>query len=195
MAQKKIVEIEIKTNATKVASDIKQVTQETTKLGEATAEAGTKTNVFGDIKNAVTGLVPGLKGAEGGVTSLSSQLKLLLANPVVLIISAIVVALKFIYEAFQSNVKIGKEIAAVWEGLSAVGEQVKDAVMGLVRSFAYAVEAAYKFIHLDFAGASEAMKKANGEASVSFDQLKKAVDGTTFSIVRNLESSSVNCFF
>ena len=187
MAQKKIVEIEIKTNATKVASDIKQVTQETTKLGEATAEAGTKTNVFGDIKNAVTGLVPGLKGAEGGVTSLSSQLKLLLANPVVLIISAIVVALKFIYEAFQSNVKIGKEIAAVWEGLSAVGEQVKDAVMGLVRSFAYAVEAAYKFIHLDFAGASEAMKKANGEASVSFDQLKKAVDGTTFSIVRNLE--------
>jgi hypothetical protein len=187
MAQKKVVEIEIKTNATKVASDIKQVTQETTKLGEATAEAGTKTNVFGDIKSAVTGLVPGLKGAEGGVTSLSSQLKLLLANPVVLIVSAIVVALKFIYEAFQSNVKIGKEIAAVWEGLSAVGAQVTDAVMGLVRSFAYAVEAAYKFIHLDFAGASEAMKKANGEASVSFDQLKKAVDGTTFSIVRNLE--------
>lgn len=187
MAQKKVIEIEVKTNATKVASDIKQVTQETTKLGEATAEAGTKTNVFGDIKSAVTGLVPGLKGAEGGVTSLSSQLKLLLANPVVLIVSAIVVALKFIYEAFQSNVKIGKEIAAVWEGLSAVGAQITDAVMGLVRSFAYAAEAAYKFIHLDFSGASEAMKKANGEASVSFDQLKKAVDGTTFSIVRNLE--------
>jgi hypothetical protein len=52
-------------------------------------------------------------------------------------------ALKFVYEAFQSNVKIGKEIAAVWEGLNAVGTQVKDAIFGLTRSLAYAVEANY----------------------------------------------------
>jgi hypothetical protein len=110
-----------------------------------------------------------------------------MANPIVLILTVIVGALKFIYEAFQSNVKIGKEIAAVWEGLSAVGTQVKDAVFGMVRGIVYAGSALLKFITGDVKGASAAMKKANDEMSTSYDQLTKAANGTTFAIVRNLE--------
>lgn len=187
MAEKKVLEIKINSNANEVASEINNVTQATTNLGNAQQEAGNKAKVLTDVKNVITGMVPSLKSAEGGVTSFSTSLKALLANPVVLVITGIVGALKFVYEAFQSNVKIGKEIAAVWEGLSGVGSQIVDAVMGLVRSFAYAAEAAYKFITLDFSGAAKAMKKANGEAATSFNQLKDAVDGTTFSILRGLE--------
>ena len=194
MAEKRIIEIQVKTNATQAATEINTVTASSTAasasvtgLGNASAATGAKMGTFGAIKTAITGLVPGLKAAEGGVMGLGAQFTKLLANPIVLLIAGIVAGLKLVYEAFQSNVQGGKQIAQVWEGLSAVGTQVKDATMGLVRAFGYAVQAAYKFLTLDFKGAAEAMKNANGEATSSYNQLAKAVDGTTFSIVRNLE--------
>jgi hypothetical protein len=188
MAEKKVIEIEIKSNAKEVTKDIQGVTASTDNLlNSAQNGDGGKTKVLSDVKNAVTSMVPGLKSAEGGVMALGNSFKALLANPIVLLIAAIVTALKFIYEAFQSNVKVGKEIAAVWEGLSAVGTQVKDAVMGMVRGIVYAGSALVKFITGDMKGAAAAMKKANGEMATSYDQLTKAVNGTTFSIVRNLE--------
>ena len=194
MAEKKIIELEVKTNMKGVNLDMKEVVKQTKEatvatqsLNQAVAETGSKSGGFKAIKDTVVNLVPGLKSAEGGVNALGNSFKMLLANPIILIITAIVGALKFVYEAFQSNVKIGKEIAAVWEGLSAVGTQVKDAIFGLTRSLAYAVEAALKFITLDFKGAGEAMKNANKEASTSFNQLSKAIDGTTFATIRKLE--------
>jgi hypothetical protein len=188
MAEKKVIEIEIKSNAKEVTKDIQGVTASTDNLLNSAGNGdGGKTKALTDVKNAVTSMVPGLKSAEGGVMALGNSFKALLANPIVLLIAAIVTALKFIYEAFQSNVKVGKEIAAVWEGLSAVGTQVKDAVMGMVRGIVYAGSALVKFITGDMKGAAAAMKKANGEMATSYDQLTKAVNGTTFSIVRNLE--------
>ena len=187
MAEKKVIEIQVKTNAAQSATDINAATKATQNLGNASAEAGSKSKALNDVKNVITGMIPSLKAAEGGATGFSTSLKALLANPVVLVITGIVGALKFVYEAFQSNVKIGKEIAAVWAGLSGVGSQIVDSVMGLVRAFAYAAEAAYKFITLDFTGAAKAMKKANGEATTSFNQLRDSVNGTTFAILRGLE--------
>jgi hypothetical protein len=194
MAEKKIIELEVKTNIKGVNLDMKDVVKQTKEatvatqnLNQATAETGAKSSGLKAIKDTVVNLVPGLKSAEGGVNALGNSFKMLLANPIILIITAIVGALKFVYEAFQSNVKIGKEIAAVWEGLNAVGTQVKDAIFGLTRSLAYAVEAAVKFITLDFKGAGEAMKNANKEATTSYNQLSKAIDGTTFATVRKLE--------
>jgi hypothetical protein len=194
MAEKKIIELEVKTNIKGVNLDMKEVVKQTKEatvatknLNQATADTGAKSSGLKAIKDTVVNLVPGLKSAEGGVNALGNSFKMLLANPIILIITAIVGALKFVYEAFQSNVKIGKEIAAVWEGLNAVGTQVKDAIFGLTRSLAYAVEAAYKFITLDFKGAGEAMKNANKEATTSYNQLSKAIDGTTFATIRKLE--------
>lgn len=187
MAEKRVIEVEVKTNASKVTNDINNAAQATANLGNATSEASKKANSLNDIKNVITGMVPGLKAAEGGVNAFSGSLKRLLANPVILVVTGIVAALKFIYEAFQSNVKIGKEIAAVWSALSGVGSQIVDSVMGLGRALGYAAEAAFKFITLDFEGASKAMKKANEEAAGSYDQLTNAVNGTTFAILRGLE--------
>ena len=194
MAEVKTIKINVETNAKGVAKDMQDVTASTNQAAESvnnlaneTEKSGSKMKVFTDIKNVLTGMVPGLKAAEGGVTSFSASLKSLLANPVVLVLTAIVGTLKFIYEAFQSNVKIGKEIAAVWAGISAVGSQVTDAVMGMVRGIVYAGSALYKFVTGDIKGASAAMKKANDEMSTSYNQLTKAVNGTTLAIVRGLE--------
>jgi hypothetical protein len=187
MAETKTIKINVTTNAKEVTQDINEVTQATENLAEKSEQSSGKMKIFTDIKNVVTSMVPQFKAAEGGVNSFGASLKALMANPIVLILTVIVGALKFIYEAFQSNVKIGKEIAAVWEGLSAVGTQVKDAVFGMVRGIVYAGSALLKFITGDMKGASAAMKKANDEMSTSYDQLTKAANGTTFAIVRNLE--------
>jgi hypothetical protein len=194
MAEKRVIELEVKTNAGAAAAEIQAVsvssnvaTASVTGLGNASAATGAKMGTFGAIKTAVTGLIPGLSAAEGGVMKLGAQFTKLLANPIVLLVAAIVTALKLVYEAFQSNVQGGKEIAAVWEGLSAVGTQVKDAVMGLVRAYGYAWQAAYKFLTLDWKGGMAAIKNASNEATGSFKQLGDAASGKTFQIVRGLE--------
>lgn len=189
MAEKYQVNIEVKSNLKTTETDLKSVntalqqTQvETDKLNNKSKEASGFGKVFGDIKNVITGMVPGLKGAEGGVNSLSTSFKALLANPVVLVVTGIIASLKFLYEAFQSSVEGGKAIKQVWAGIELVGTQVKDAIFGLARALGQVVVAFYKFQTLDFKGASEAMKKANKEATNSFNQLGDAVDGTTFKI-------------
>ena len=194
MAEKRVIELEVKTNAGAAAAEIQAVsvssnvaTASVTGLGNASAATGAKMGTFAAIKTAITGLVPGLGAAEGGVMKLGAQFTKLLANPIVLLVAAIVTALKLVYEAFQSNVQGGKEIAAVWEGLSAVGTQVKDAVMGLVRAYGYAWQAAYKFLTLDWKGGMAAIKNASNEATGSFKQLGDAASGKTFAIVRGLE--------
>ena len=194
MAEKRVIELEVKTNAGAAAAEISAVGVSSTAaaagvttLGNASAATSAKMGTFGAIKTAITGLVPGLGAAEGGVMKLGAQFTKLLANPIVLLVAAIVTALKLVYEAFQSNVQGGKEIAAVWEGLSAVGTQVKDAVMGLVRAYGYAWQAAYKFLTLDWKGGMAAIKNASNEATGSFKQLGDAASGKTFAIVRGLE--------
>lgn len=194
MAETKTVNININSNAKQAAQDLNatakaanNTAQAVENLGNAQEEAGDKSSTFEKIKEKVFGMVPALRAADEGVGSFISNLKALMANPIVLVITGIVAALKFIYEAFAADVKIGKEIKQVWAGLEAVGTQIKDAIFGLARAFGYAAEAAYKFITLDFAGASEAISKANKESASSFDQLAAAANGTTYAIVKGLE--------
>jgi len=193
MAEKYQVNIEVKSNLKTTETDLKSVntalqqTQvETDKLNNKSKDASGFGKAFSDIKNVITGTVPALKGAESGVTSLSASFRVLLANPVVLVVTGIVAALKFLYEAFQSSVEGGKAIKQVWAGIETVGVQVKDAIFGLARALGQVVVAFYKFQTLDFKGAGEAMKKANKEATNSFEQLGNAVDGTTFKIAASL---------
>lgn len=194
MAETKTVNININSNAKQAAQDLNatakaanNTAQAVENLGNAQEEAGDKSSTFEKIKEKVFGMVPALRAADEGVGSFISNLKALMANPIVLVITGIVAALKFIYEAFAADVKIGKEIKQVWAGLEAVGTQIKDAIFGLARAFGYVAEAAYKFITLDFAGASEAMSKANKESASSFEQLAAAANGTTYAIVKGLE--------
>ena len=162
----------------------------TNSVGELSGKSATLSKLEGGI-NSIGGAVGSLNPAFGAAIKGSNGLILkmweMVANPVGAILAAIVVTLKFLYEAFQSSVAGGKELKAAFAAVSAIGTQVKDALFGLGRALIDVATAAFKFITLDFKGAAESMKKANKEATESYKQLGNAVDGTTAKLIYNLE--------
>lgn len=193
MAIKKEIEINVKSNVTKTTQDVNSLNTSMKQAGNTAQEMNTKlsgseavSKGIGMVGDAVGKLNPALGGAIKGADGLIAKMWQMVANPVGAILAAIVVTLKFLYEAFQSSVAGGKEIKAVFAALTAVGTQVKDAIFGLGRALINVAAAAYKFITLDFKGAAESMKKANKEAATSYKQLGDAVDGTTAKIMYSI---------
>jgi hypothetical protein len=193
MAEIKVVELQIKTSLeganngiSKLKTGLKEATKESKALGE-TMQGSKQSEFINQLGDGVGKLNPAFGSAVKGANGLILKMWEMVANPVGAILAGIVVTAKFLYEAFQSSVAGGKELKTIFAGISAVGEQVKDAIFGLGRALINTATAAYKFITLDFAGAAESMKEANREATNSYKQLGNAVDGTTFKIVKNLE--------
>lgn len=193
MAEQKVVELVVKTNSTsaqkslsELKKGVKDVKVEAADLGTKLEEVGGKSDALDALKKGAFQLVPGLKAATEAGNGLLLKMWQLVANPIGAIIAAIVVSLKFLYEAFQSSVAGGKELKAIFAALNGVFTQVKDAVFGLGRAFLDLVEAGYKFVTLDFKGAMEAFGDATKQASTSMDQLGDAAT-TTFGKLKDLE--------
>lgn len=194
MAIEKVVEIKVNTNVDNASNklntlktnlkDVGNQAKQTTTEVSGLSKAQDAINAIGD---GVSKLNPAFGSAIKGANGLLLKMWEMVANPVGAILAGIVVTAKFLYEAFQSSVAGGKELKTIFAAISAVGAQVKDAMFGLGRALIDVSTAAYKFITLDFEGAAESMKKANEEASESYRQLGDAVDGTTFTIIKNLE--------
>lgn len=185
MAEQKIVELVVKANTSnaenslvKLESGINDVKTEADSLVDTLQKTGSGGGVFEQLKKGAFELVPGLKAATEAGNGLLLKMWQLVANPVGLIITAIVVSLKFLYEAFQSSVAGGKELKAIFAGLDGVLTQAKDAVFGLGRAFIDLVAAGYKFITLDFSGAMESFNDATKEAKTSMKQLGDATSTT-----------------
>jgi hypothetical protein len=193
MAIKKEIEINVKSNVNQTTQQVNNLNTSMQQAGNTAQEMNTKlsgseavSKGISMVGDAVGKLNPALGGAIKGADGLIMKMWQMVANPVGAILAAIVVTLKFLYEAFESSVAGGKELKAVFAAVSAVGAQVKDAVFGLGRALINTIDAAIKFIKLDFKGAAESMKKANKEATESYKQLGNAVDGTTAKIIYNL---------
>jgi hypothetical protein len=193
MAETKTIELKIKTDMAgaisgvdKLKTGLKETTKNSNDLNN-TLQGSKQSEFINKIGDGIGKLNPAFGSAVKGANGLILKMWEMVANPVGAILAGIVITAKFLYEAFQSSVAGGKELKTIFAGISAVGEQVKDAIFGLGRALINVTTAAYKFITLDFAGAAEDMKKANAEASESYNQLGNAVDGTTFKIIKNLE--------
>lgn len=101
--------------------------------------------------------VPGpLGAASDGVSKLSDAFKAMLANPVVLVITAIVGALAFLYKSFTNTAEGGEKMEATFAGIKAAASAVLDAIFNLGGAI-------IKFFSGDFKGA--------------FDQAKGAITG------------------
>lgn len=195
MAEQKVVELVVKTttgNTEKVLADlkngIKDAKNEAGNLGDKLTQVGGNSNALDALKKGAFELIPGLKGATEASNGLLLKMYQLVANPIGLVITGIVVALKFLYEAFQSSVAGGKELKQVFAGLEGVFTQVKDAVFGLGRAFIDLVAAGYKFITLDFEGAMQSFSDATKEANTSMKQLGDATS-TTYKRFAELEKA------
>jgi hypothetical protein len=195
MAEQKVVELKLiadTSGANKSFKDIKEIINEAKLeaggLKDKIQEVGGNSNALDALKKGAFELIPGLKGATEASNGLLTKMYQLIANPIGLVITGIVVALKFLYEAFQSSVAGGKELKAIFAGLEGVMTQAKDAVFGLGRAFIDLVAAGYKFITLDFSGAMESFSDATKEAKTSMKQLGDATS-TTYKKFYELEKA------
>jgi len=193
MAETKTIELKVKTDMAgaisgvdKLKTGLKETTKNSNDLNN-TLQGSKQSEFINKIGDGVGKLNPAFGSAVKGANGLILKMWEMVANPVGAILAGIVITAKFLYEAFQSSVAGGKELKTIFAAISAVGAQVKDAIFGLGRALINVTTAAYKFITLDFKGAAEDMKKANGEATESWKQLGNAVDGTTFKLMKNLE--------
>ena len=179
MAEKKISELEVKTNMKGVNLDMKEVVKQTKEAKTATkdfndvaADTSKKSGGFKAIKDSVTNLVPGLKSAEGGVNSFSNSLKMLLANPIVLLISAIVGGLALLFKAFTSTKDGADKFAQVMKGVSAIIDVVRDRILNVGNAIV-------KFFSGDFKGAlAEGKKAVSGFGAEVTREFKAAANAT-----------------
>jgi hypothetical protein len=97
--------------------------------GELAQATGTQQSAFAALKDQLTSTVPALGGVEEGASSLGKELLVLAANPIVLMLAAIVAALAFLYEAFTYSVEGGKKVAQMFAGVKAAVDVIIDRIM------------------------------------------------------------------
>lgn len=110
-------------------ADTKSATANVEKLGEENDQTA---DAVGDV-NSQLDEMPGAAGsAVKGVKALSASFKALLANPIVLIIAAIVGGLTLLFKAFKRTALGGDTMSKVFEGLDAIIGPVLDSLSKFV---------------------------------------------------------------
>lgn len=131
-------------------------------------DVDTSTGSFKNLKGQMSAL-PGPLGQAGeGVNKLSSAFKALLANPVVLVIAAIVAGLALLYKAFTNTFEGGQKVEQVFAG-------IKAAAQALLDNLSKVGNAIVKVFSFDFSGAIDEIK---GVAQAASDAYNKMADLT-----------------
>jgi chemotaxis protein histidine kinase CheA len=180
----KIISASLKVNTGTAAADIgavnKQLGKTTEELGNANEGSKETTSSFATLKDGL-GKIPGpLKSVTGGVDTLSSSLKALAANPIVLVVTLLVAALYGLYKAFASTEAGAEKIEQIFSGLGAIITVIRDRVLALAGAvvdffkgnFRQAIEEAKTAV----TGVGDAMVKAYNAAADSTRRLQEAQD-------------------
>jgi hypothetical protein len=137
--------------------DLDDVTGSLKSTGAAAAKAGGdvagSTSHFANLKGQLGALPGPLGSAANGVSGLSSAFKALLANPVGLVILAIVGALALLYKAFTATNDGADKMEQIFTGLKAIGEVVLNTILKLAGAIG-------KLFSGDFSGAFDDAKAA-----------------------------------
>lgn len=152
---------------------LKAAEEDLAKANKQLAEANKEqAGHFSKIKGSLNE-IPGAAGnASKGVTALSGTFKALLANPIVLIIVAIVGALTLLYKAFTSTNDGADKMEQVMKGLGAVIDVIRDRILKIAGAIA-------KFFSGDFSGAlSDARAAVSGIGDEIAAEFQKAADAT-----------------
>lgn len=144
------------------------------------------TGHFSKLKEGI-GALPGATGAAGkGVEGLNTQFKALLANPIGLVITAIVLALTLLYKAFTNTFEGAQKVEQVFAGLKAAAQALFD-------NLANIGSALVKLMKFDFSGAVDEIKgvvKAAGDAYTAMSKLtKQAQDLHKEQLANDLDSA------
>lgn len=158
----------------KIGSD--EYKEASTKLAaaqkELSASTGEKVKSFDALKTSIRSTIPALDGASSGVSSFGKQLWALAANPIVLILTAIVGALTLLYKAFTMTDAGAQKIQAIFDGIGAVVRELTQRL----NTFASAVS---KVMQGDFKGAMEDAKASvNGLGDAMVESFQRGRDAS-----------------
>jgi hypothetical protein len=141
--------------------------------GTAASSAGKDisgaTGHFTNIKNQVASLPGPLGQAASGVTGLGNTFKALLANPVGLVILAIVAALALLYKAFTNTFEGGQKMEQVFAGIKASAQALLD-------NLAKIGSAIVKFLTFDFSGALDDINEVVDAAASAYTAMAKLTE-------------------
>lgn len=166
MADKVIVAATIQVDTGSANEEIKEVNKNVKDLDKSFDEVSSSasstgktidgtTGNFGKLKDQMGALPGPLGAATQGVGKVNMAFKALLANPIVLLIAAIVGALALLYKAFTSTNDGADKMEQVFSGIGAVIDVIRDRILKVAGAIA-------KFFSGDFKGAL-----ADGRAAVS----------------------------
>lgn len=137
------------------------LTKSTANLGKANEEGG---GHFSNIREQVTSM-PGPLGEAGeSANKLNLQLLKIVANPVGLIILAIVAALALLYKSFTNSFAGGEKMEQIFAGIKAAGQ----ALLDNIGNIAGAIVKLFKF---DFSGAIADIKAVGQAVADSYSAM------------------------
>lgn len=156
----------------------------TDELNDTTSKS---TGAFGKLKDGLGAAVPGFSGAAAGASGLGKQLWLLVANPIVLTVAAIVAGLGLLFKAFSSTEengnKLGKGMSVLkglFSGLLKVLEPIASFLVdGLVKGFELAGNAVIKL--------SSLIQK--GLKALGLEAAAKGLNNLTTAVTENIKAS------
>lgn len=121
---------------------------------------------FGKLKEQISA-VPGPLGEAGeGVNKLGTAFKALLANPVVLVLTAIVGVLTLLYKAFTNTFEGGEKMEQIFSGIKASAQALFD-------NLGHIASAIVKFFSFDFSGAADEIKGVVSSVADAYSAMSK----------------------
>ena len=125
----KIINATLKVNTGTAATDIgavnKQLDNTTKTLGTTAEQSKQTTSSFNTLKDRLGKLPAPLGAVNQGVNTVSTSLKALAANPIVLVVTLLVAALVALYKAFASTEAGAEKIEQIFSGLGAIVTLIK----------------------------------------------------------------------
>jgi hypothetical protein len=138
-----------------------QIIQYDKSLGDGRSSVGLYSEAIDKSLSKFQQMPGALGSAAGGVAKVNAAFKLLAANPIGLVITAIVTGLTLLIKAFKGNDEASEKFGGLMKG---IGNVITD-VLGRIVSFGKAVVNLFK---LDFKGAAEEAKAAFTGVGESF---------------------------
>lgn len=159
-----------KTGSAEQAAAFKQLKAAQDDLAKSTAAVNDtfekSQGSFSKLKGQMDSLPGPLKAAGAGVGELGTAFEALLANPVVLVLTAIVAVLATLYKAFTNSFEGGEKMEQVFAGIKAGAQAVFD-------NIAKIAGAIVKFFAWDFSGAIADIKGVVSSVADAYSAMAK----------------------
>lgn len=175
MADKVIVAATLQVEPGNASANVKGVTKEVNELRSSLKDTGATLNKtgkdiegtggsFGKLKSQI-GTLPGPLGqAQEGIGKVNTAFKALLANPVGLVILAIVAAFTLLYKIFENTFEGGQKLEQVFAGIKAAAQALFDNLTKV----GSAIKNVFTF---NFKGAIADIKAVGSAAADAFKQM------------------------